>query len=39
MNEEVIDVALNPVSSLINRKSQELKMLMEGCIATISGLD
>ena len=27
--EEVIDVAVNPVSSLINRKSRELKLLME----------
>ena len=31
-NEEVIDVALNPVSSLINRKSRELKVLMEGLL-------
>ena len=29
MKEEVIDVAVNPVSSLINRKSRELKLLME----------
>ena len=33
-NEEVIDVALNPVSSLINRKSRELKVLMEGLLCS-----
>ena len=32
--EEVIDIALNPVSSLINRKSQELKVLMEGLLCS-----
>ena len=32
--EEVIDVAVNPVSSLINRKSRELKLLMEGLLCS-----
>ena len=32
--EDVIDVALNPVSSLINRKSRELKVLMEGLLCS-----
>ena len=31
-NEEVIDVALSPVSDLINKKSRELKVLMEGLL-------
>ena len=31
-NEEVIDVALKPVSVLINRNSRELKVLMEGLL-------
>ena len=34
MNEDVIHVAVNPVSSLINRKSQELKVLMEGLLCS-----
>ena len=34
--EDVIDVAVNPVSSLINRKSRELKVLMEGLLSSYS---